>query len=99
MHMIFTEGDKSQLFFEREIERRLRGFSQNNRLTVDIVPGADHTFMPIRWQRTLGDLMTRRLLEHRVKLSGPAADCQSSYRDGHQSGRYIAHRVDDLTGV
>lgn len=74
MHMIFTEGDKAQLFFEREIDPRLRRFRQNNQLTVDVVPGADHTFMPIRWQRALGDLMTRRLLEHRVTLPGRIAD-------------------------
>lgn len=68
VHMIFTEGDKAQIFFEREIERRLHTFRQSNRLTVDIVPGADHTFMPIRWQRALGNLMTTRLLEHRVNV-------------------------------
>jgi dienelactone hydrolase len=73
-HMIFTGGDKAQLFFEREIDPRLRPFRQNNRLTVDIVPGADHTFMPIRWQRALGELMTQRLLEHRVAVPGRAAD-------------------------
>jgi alpha-beta hydrolase superfamily lysophospholipase len=66
MHLIFNVGDKSQVFFDRELAGRLRRTRTQDDLTVDMVDGADHTFMPVRWQRTLAQLMTDRLVQHRA---------------------------------
>lgn len=71
MHLIFSEGDASQIFFERAIAPQLGRSSLREDFTIDIVPGADHTFMPIRWQRTLAELMTKRLLHHLATNPAP----------------------------
>ncbi|MEO6863931.1 MAG: alpha/beta fold hydrolase [Gemmatimonadaceae bacterium] len=65
MHLIFSGGDASQIFFERTVSPRIGRFRQREDFTVDVVPGADHTFMPVKWQRALAELMTQRLLQHR----------------------------------
>ncbi len=71
VHVIFNEGSREQIFFEYTLAPRLRRLSPPPDVTVDVVPGADHTFMPIRWQRVLVDLMTERLLQHRSTTSQP----------------------------
>lgn len=69
VHVIFNEGDRSQVFFEHVLSPRLRRLSQRPEITVDVVSGADHTFMPLRWQRVLTGLMTERLLQHGTTAS------------------------------
>ncbi len=71
MHLIFSGGDASQIFFERTVAPWIGRFIQREGFTVDVVAGADHTFMPVRWQRALADLMTKRLLEHRSTQPEP----------------------------
>ncbi len=65
MHLIFSGGDASQIFFERTVAPGIGRFRQREDFTIDVVPGADHTFMPVKWQRALVELMTQRLLQHR----------------------------------
>lgn len=73
MHLIFSGGDASQIFFEREIAPRIGRSRQRDDFTVDVVPGADHTFMSVKWQRALMNLMTQRLLQHRAPEPAPRA--------------------------
>ncbi len=67
IHLIFSERDAAQIYFDHYISSRLKRRKRRAELTVDVVPGADHTFMPVRWQRALAELMTKRLLEHRTQ--------------------------------
>lgn len=66
MHIIFNAGDKSQVFFDRKLAPRLKKLMLRDDITVDVVDGADHTFMPVRWQRVLAELMTQHVIRHRA---------------------------------
>jgi alpha-beta hydrolase superfamily lysophospholipase len=65
IHLVFNQGDKAQVFFDREIAPRLRRRRHATSVTLDTVTGADHTFMQLRWQRALADVMTKQLLQYR----------------------------------
>ncbi|HEY8312056.1 MAG TPA: alpha/beta fold hydrolase [Gemmatimonadaceae bacterium] len=83
-HLVFSDGDASQIFFERAIAPRMQRFRDRENFTVDVVSGADHTFMPIKWQRVLADLMTQRLLQHRAVV--PASPLPLEYSSRESEG-------------
>jgi hypothetical protein len=73
MHIIFNAGDKSQVFFDRKLAPRLKKLMLRDDITVDVVDGADHTFMPVRWQRVLAELMTQHVIRHRATPTDAAS--------------------------
>lgn len=65
VHLIFSGRDASLTFYNDHIARGGRRTVGAPSSTVDVVTDADHTFMAVRWQRTLSEIMTDRLLQYR----------------------------------
>ena len=70
--LIFSDADPALRFFHTAFASRMRELESRPDFKLDVVRGADHTFMGRSWQRTLVALMTARLEEQRARRAASA---------------------------
>ena len=62
-YLIFSRGDPGLQFAQTQVAAEIERLSASGALRLDVVDGADHTFMAHRWQQELRTLLTAYLLE------------------------------------
>lgn len=73
-HLIFSQYDPGLMYLERLAGPGLEVLRARDTFSLDVVDGADHTFMPLQWQHRLSELLTVRLLHWaEVTSAGSAA--------------------------
>lgn len=61
--LTFSGDDLGLKYLEGQNDRDLRKLRERRNFQFEVIAGADHTFMPIRWQNRLAELLTTYLVE------------------------------------
>ena len=61
--LTFSGDDMGLQYLERQNDRELQKLLSRPNFELEIVAGADHTFMPVQWQDRLTELLTAHLVE------------------------------------